>query len=398
MKKLNELQSLVKLAQNFGQQPDSKLLAEIAHLQQQQDKKLKQQNELKARVRSAYASLELFEAPVKEYKRPSTYADGKAIPANLPDLYQPADNAGVPENQRCDNCKYYVAESKKCTRWNNAVVKPAYWCAKWDAIVAKKQNEEVKIVQPVTSVDIVSNYIKESTVVGPEPVLAQPTPVLEQKVKQLEAWISRIAATGPGGGEVNLRWLDDVDRSNINHGQYLRYDGPTKKFTFDAGHHNNYYLAAQSNEFQTSNATSATVMTFNVIDNNFGITITSNSRIVISNPGIYNLQFSSQFVNKGNTPDDVAVWFRQNGTDVLGSNSYVTVPAKDNANVPGKVIASWNYFISTTSVGEYVELMWFVADDTHVTMPYISSIAATATSPEIPATPSVILTVTTVSR
>jgi len=233
MKKLNELQSLVKLAQNFGQEPDPKLLAEIAHLQQQQDKKLKQQTELKARVRSAYASLELFEAPAKEYKRPSTYADGKSIPANLPDLYQPASNAGVPENQRCDNCKYYVAESKKCTRWNNAVVKPAYWCAKWDAIVAKKQNEEVKIVRSETSVDLVSNYIKESTVVGPEPVLAQPTPVLEQKVKQLEAWISRIAATGSGSGEVNFRWLDDVDRSSIDQNKYLTYNPTSKKFQFE---------------------------------------------------------------------------------------------------------------------------------------------------------------------
>jgi hypothetical protein len=208
MKRLNELQSLVKLAQNFGQDPDSKILAEIKYLQEQQDKKLKQQNELKARVRSAYASLELFEAPAKEYKRPSKYPDGKAIPASLPDLYQPADNAGVPKNQRCDNCEFYIAESKKCTRWNNAVVKPAYWCAKWDAIVAKKQTEEVQIVQPETSVDLVSNYIKESTVVGPEPVLAQPTPVLEQKVKQLEAWISRIAATGPGGGAGDVINLD----------------------------------------------------------------------------------------------------------------------------------------------------------------------------------------------
>jgi hypothetical protein len=71
------------------------------------------------------------------YLRPSTYPDGKAIPASLPDLYQPASHAAVPKNQRCDNCEYYVAESKKCTRWNNAVVKPAYWCAKWDNIKAK---------------------------------------------------------------------------------------------------------------------------------------------------------------------------------------------------------------------------------------------------------------------
>jgi hypothetical protein len=226
MKRLNELQSLVKLAQNFGQDPDPKILAEIKYLQEQQDKKLKQQTELKARVHAA--SQAMFEAPAKEYVRPSTYPDGKAIPASLPDLYQPADNAGVPKNQRCDNCEFYIAESKKCTRWNNAVVRPAYWCAKWDAIVAKKQTEEVQIVQPETSVDLVSNYIKESTVVGPEPVLAQPTPVLEQKVKQLEAWISRIAATGPGGGAgdvLNLSFFAKTVTSNYTIGRKDYYVG-----------------------------------------------------------------------------------------------------------------------------------------------------------------------------
>jgi hypothetical protein len=199
VKKLDEKLSLLRMAEAFGVAPDPKLVEEVKRLQTQQE-------QLKNRVHAA--SQAMFEAPATEYKRPSKYPDGKAIPANLPDLYQPADNAGVPKNQRCDNCEYYVVESKKCTRWNNAVVKPAYWCAKWDPIVAKKQTEEVLIVQPETSVDLVSKYIKESTVVAPEPVLAQPVSGLENKVKQLEAWISRIAATGPGGGAGDVINLD----------------------------------------------------------------------------------------------------------------------------------------------------------------------------------------------
>jgi hypothetical protein len=219
VKKLDEKLSLLRMAKAFGIAPDPKLVEEVKRLQTHQE-------QLKNRVHAA--SQAMFEAPAKEYKRPSKYPDGKAIPANLPDLYQPANNAGVPKNQRCDNCEYYVVESKKCTRWNNAVVKPAYWCAKWDPIVAKKQTEAVQIVQPETAVDIVSNYIKESTVVGPEPVLAQPTPVLEQKVKQLEAWISRIAATGPGGGAgdvLNLSFFAKTVTSNYTIGRKDYYVG-----------------------------------------------------------------------------------------------------------------------------------------------------------------------------
>jgi hypothetical protein len=333
VKKLDEKLSLLRMAQAFGVAPDPKLLDEIKYLQEQEDKKLKQQAELKERVHAASQSM--FEAPAIEKK------DIK------------------------------------------------------EEVLFKTQPKPLTAPEQIADF-ITRNPVKEATIVQGEPVLAQGGGSLAAQVKRLEAWVSKIGATGPGGGEVNLRWLDDVDRTNITDGQYLRYDGPTKKFTFDAGHHNNYYLAVQSSQTQTSNATSATAMTFNVIDANFGITITSNSIIVIPNPGTYNVQFSSQFVNTGNTPDDVYVWFRQNGTNVPSSNSTATIPAKDNSNVPGKTILSLNYFVTTTSNNETLQLMWFVVDDTHVSMPYISSIAATATTPEIPGTASVILTVSPV--
>ena len=83
-------------------------------------------------VRRTNPTLKAKKIRTEEYKRPARYPDGKPIPEDLPDLYQPASNSSVPKNQRCDNCEYYVVKTEKCTRWNNAVVKPAYWCAKWD--------------------------------------------------------------------------------------------------------------------------------------------------------------------------------------------------------------------------------------------------------------------------
>lgn len=69
--------------------------------------------------------------------------------------------------------------------------------------------------------------------VAPNPAsVLSPDKTLENKVKHLENWVSRIAATGPGSGEVNLRYLDDVNRSTINDNWLLEYDATSKKFQF----------------------------------------------------------------------------------------------------------------------------------------------------------------------
>jgi hypothetical protein len=41
-----------------------------------------------------------------------------------------------------------------------------------------------------------------------------------------------LAGSSHGGGEVNLRYLDDIDRSSIRQGHFLTYDNSTKKFMF----------------------------------------------------------------------------------------------------------------------------------------------------------------------
>lgn len=70
-----------------------------------------------------------------DYKRSNRYPDGEDIPESLPARYQPASFPGVPANQKCSNCGYYDAKTKKCSKFEgDPVVRPSYWCAKWEPV------------------------------------------------------------------------------------------------------------------------------------------------------------------------------------------------------------------------------------------------------------------------
>lgn len=55
--------------------------------------------------------------------------------------------------------------------------------------------------------------------------------IIKKSITDLHRFASRQSQMG-GGGEVNLRFLDDVDRSTIYQGHFLTYDNSTKKFVF----------------------------------------------------------------------------------------------------------------------------------------------------------------------
>jgi hypothetical protein len=190
--------------------------------------------------------------------------------------------------------------------------------------------------------------------------------------------------------------LDDVNRSSIADGQYLRYDTPLKKFTFDAGYHNAFSGSWSSHYVQTSNATSATAIRLDVADWQYGMSNGTNTSVMrVSYPGVYNLQFSIQLVNNGVGAESAWIWLRQNGTDVAHTNTKFTIPARVNANEAAASVAALNLFFQTSSVGEYVELYWWSTAST-VYMDYNSSIAATALRPYLPEVPSVIVTISPV--
>ena len=150
------------------------------------------------------------------------------------------------------------------------------------------------------------------------------------------------------------------------------------------------YGAFQDNTDQTATANTATVIKLGTTDTANGVSIVGGSEITVASPGVYNLQFSGQFENVDTQLHDASVWIRVNGTDVVGSNSLVSIPNK-HGGVNGHTIAAWNYFI-TLQATDYVEL-WWSTDDTQVTL----QAYAAGTSPTRPTTASVIATLSFVS-
>jgi len=120
------------------------------------------------------------------------------------------------------------------------------------------------------------------------------------------------------------------------------------------------------------------------------ITGTCKSKIVADKAGVYNVQFSVQFVNTSAQIHDTDIWMRKNGTDVADSNSQFSIP-NQHGGVAGHLIAALNLFIDMAA-NDYVELMWHTAN-TATTIQYI----AAQTGPVRPATPSVIVTVSLAS-
>jgi len=139
-----------------------------------------------------------------------------------------------------------------------------------------------------------------------------------------------------------------------------------------------------------ASTTAAYAITYDTTDYSNGITLSNSSRLNVSSPGVYNIQFSVQFANADTQIQDVDIWFRKNGTDVAGSNSKFSVP-NSHGGTNGHLIAALNYFIELAA-GDYIQIMW-ATTSTLVTIEQLP----VQTSPTRPATPSVIATMTYVS-
>jgi len=109
------------------------------------------------------------------------------------------------------------------------------------------------------------------------------------------------------------------------------------------------------------------------------------SRIFVAQTGIYNFQFSAQLDKTGGSASAVYIWPRINGVNLPDSATKIVIDGPNN-----EIVAAWN-FVLVMEAGDYFELAW-ESSDTNVVIPYV---AATG---NIPAIPSIILTVTWVSN
>lgn len=150
------------------------------------------------------------------------------------------------------------------------------------------------------------------------------------------------------------------------------------------------YGAFSSFVDQTAVVNTATQLLMETTDFSNGVTAPS-SQITVANAGIYNLQFSVQVQNLQNSPQDIYIWLKQNGTDIVGSTGLIGLPARKDPADPAHDIKGWNYFLSMNA-DDYIEIYWSI-EDVLVT---IQHYAASGT-PTKPSTASVVATMSFVS-
>ena len=150
------------------------------------------------------------------------------------------------------------------------------------------------------------------------------------------------------------------------------------------------YGAFHDTTTQTQVATNtAKAITFNATDSSNGIALgTPTSRVVVSNAGYYNFQFSTQLDKASGATASIWLWPKVNGANIAASASKVSIQGTTAENVP-----AWN-FVLPMNANDYFELYW-MTDDTNVQIKYE---AGFGTAPnDVPAIPSIILTATYVS-
>jgi len=151
------------------------------------------------------------------------------------------------------------------------------------------------------------------------------------------------------------------------------------------------YGAFSSYTSQSTTANTATLLTLSNTDFANAVSLQTGSKITVENAGVYNLQFSVQVQNLDNAPQDMYIWLRQNGTDIVGSTGVLGLPARKNPGDPSHDIKGWNYFLSMNA-GDYVQIYWSPTIATFT----IPTYAASGT-PTKPSTASVVATLSFVS-
>jgi hypothetical protein len=152
------------------------------------------------------------------------------------------------------------------------------------------------------------------------------------------------------------------------------------------------YLAVQDTTDQAATSINdVNIMSFNTTDYSLGASLVDSTKLKVDYSGLYNIQFSAQLINTTNDTQEVSIWFRKNGTDVAGSNSEFSMPARKSTGTASRGIAALNFFLALQK-NDYVQLAWRPSD-IGVSIEHFG----TQTTPTRPSTPSIIATMSYLS-
>ena len=131
-------------------------------------------------------------------------------------------------------------------------------------------------------------------------------------------------------------------------------------------------------------ANAANSMSFNETAITNGVSLSGstspfNTYIKTENAGVYNIQFSAQIDKTDGGEDNIDIWIRKNGTDLIDTATALTLPTNNS-----RLVAAWNWFVQSAA-NDYYQIIWKSADTN-------MRLLAEVSSSQHPGIPSVILT------
>ena len=273
----------------------------------------------------------------------------------------------------------------------------------------KVKKSKVPIVeieeQPIKKTEVTNilsegllNILPQEKTPDPLTPLNQNFATLDDLQNHYRLFLNRIQqqlSTLGGGGETQLRYLDDVVGVATNptfyNDKFLQWDSSSNKAEFvniNSGNVSGIVTGYYGNFFDTTTQTIVGVSThqpvrLNTTDLSNQVSIANSSHIVIANSGIYNIQFSLQIDKVTAAGAHIYIWLRKNGLDVPNSATELAVQGTFS-----EVVAAWNFVVSSNA-NDYYELI-ISATDIHIRL------KAASASGVVPAIPSVIVSVVSV--
>jgi hypothetical protein len=181
---------------------------------------------------------------------------------------------------------------------------------------------------------------------------------------------------------VALREYDQRGMEQFNNVLRLFFTQLSNRINSPTAHASYFDTTTQTNPV----ANTVNLFTYNSVVSQFQVVRgTPTSKIYVSNTGVYNFQFSAQLDKTGGSASAVYIWPRINGVNLPDSATKIVIDGPNN-----EIVAAWNFML-VLEANDYFELAWEAAD-TNVVIPYV------AASGNIPAIPSIILTVAWVSN
>lgn len=136
----------------------------------------------------------------------------------------------------------------------------------------------------------------------------------------------------------------------------------------------------------------ANIMAYNTTDLSNNVYVSNSNQINFRNAGTYAVQYSVQVINTTNDVQDIDIWFRKNGNDIALSDSRFGIPSRKSSGNPSHLIAVSTFLIDVAA-NDYLQIVWRPTDLGVSLEHYGATTANPGTTPAIPASPSIIVTV-----